>query len=278
MPEWIETQHIKILMSLLLVLASIGLKLFAVHRIKSWNIRSIEFRRKWMIQARALSVLVLAAGLVLIWSTELKTIAFSLVALAVAIAIGTKELLMCLMGSFLKTSTRAFRLGDRIKVGDYQGDVVDHGMMTTSILEIGPDKSFTGRWITIPNSLYLSHPVSNSSLGQHHCLHCFEISFDQVKENWIRAYEILKEAVKDEGEPYEKTVGKIIQTYAQSQAIELPPVRAEINLDLSRNGFAVFRCRIPCRMDEKKQVEERILERLLTAYESEIIRKDFINA
>lgn len=272
--EWIDIHVLNVSLTLLLIAFSVGFKVFAVRRIQSWNIRSVEFRRKWIIQARLFSFLLLVVGLILIWGSELKTIAFSLVALAVAIVIGTKELLSCLLGSFLKTSTQAFRIGDRIKVNEIRGDVVDHGMITTSLLEVGHDHHFTGRWVTIPNSVYLTHPVLNESLGQHHCLHRIDFSFDQVKENWAAAYAFLTEAVKKESEPYVKSIGKLMQTYAQKRAIEPPQVEASVDLDFSEAGFVKVTCRIPCRASERGAIQNRISEGLAKIHAEEIRRTE----
>jgi small-conductance mechanosensitive channel len=272
--DWADTRIFNISLTLLVVLLSLGFKFFAVNRIQSWNIRSVEFRRKWIIQARLFSFLLLVSGLILIWGSEIKTIAFSLVALAVAIAIATKELLMCLMGSFLKTSTQAFRIGDRIEVSGIRGDVVDHGMVTTSLLEIGADHRFSGRWVTLPNSIYLNHPVLNESLGQHHCLHGIDFHFDQVKENWLEAYRLLEKLVHKEAEPYLKSMGKLMQAYSQKRAIEAPSVEPSVDLDFSHPGHVRIHCRIPCRMGDREIIQKRISEGLAEFYIDHIRRTE----
>ena len=40
----------------------------------------------------------------------------------------------------MRATSRSFKLGDRIEIGDYRGDVIDYNLFTTTILETGPGK------------------------------------------------------------------------------------------------------------------------------------------
>ncbi|MDP2380581.1 MAG: mechanosensitive ion channel, partial [Pseudohongiella sp.] len=104
------------------------------------SVASTELRRKWMVQSRNGLLLLLMLGLVLIWGEELRTLALSIVAIAVAFVVATKELILCVIGTLLKTVSNSFNLGDRIQVKDFRGDVIDQNLLATTIMEVGPGK------------------------------------------------------------------------------------------------------------------------------------------
>jgi small-conductance mechanosensitive channel len=59
-----------------------------------------------------------------------------------------------------------YRIGDRIRIGDVRGDVIDVGYLDTSLWEFGEYLSSdhpTGRVIRLPNSMVFGQPVINYS-------------------------------------------------------------------------------------------------------------------
>lgn len=84
------------------------------------TVQSPELRGKWLINSRNGFLLLMLLGLVMIWGEELRTLALSIVAIAVAFVVATKELILCFTGSILKSGSRSFVLGDRIQVKDLQ--------------------------------------------------------------------------------------------------------------------------------------------------------------
>ena len=117
-------------------------------------------RRRWSVTIRNTLILVSIIGLAIIWAPQLQNFAVSLIAIAVALVLATKELLDCLTGSLLRTASKAYAVGDRIEINGTRGNVVDHNFLTTTLLEIGPGQTshqYTGRAIVIPNNQLLSH-------------------------------------------------------------------------------------------------------------------------
>ncbi len=68
--------------------------------------------RRWVATTRNVFLFLLLLGLVLIWAPQLRTFALSLAAVAVALVVATKEMILCVSGSLLRASTRAFSVGD----------------------------------------------------------------------------------------------------------------------------------------------------------------------
>ena len=125
--------------SSILIIVVLVLRALSARFIKQ-KIESYELRRRWLVQSRNGLILLMALGLIFIWGQELRTLALSVVAIAVAFVVATKELILCVMGSILKTGAGSFTVGDRIQVKDFRGDVIDQNLLATTILEVGPGK------------------------------------------------------------------------------------------------------------------------------------------
>ena len=109
-----------------------------------------KLQLRWATQVRALSYAILAFGLFTIWAAELQALAVSFVVLAMAIVWATKETIACIQGAVYRLSSNAFQVGDRINVGEIRGDVIDPGLLSTTVLEVGSGHQRTGRTISIP--------------------------------------------------------------------------------------------------------------------------------
>ena len=60
-------------------------------------------------------MLLILLGLAMIWAAQIQTLALSMFAVAAAIVVATKELIMCLSGSILRSVTKQYSIGDYTK-------------------------------------------------------------------------------------------------------------------------------------------------------------------
>lgn len=127
-----------ILISFLLIVGIVLLRRVLVHRVRRSDIKSADLRRRWIITIRNACFFLLILGLIVIWSSQLRTLAISLVAIIVALVIATKELILCITGSFLKASAGSFAIGDKIEVSNFRGLVIDQTLLATKMKRLGP--------------------------------------------------------------------------------------------------------------------------------------------
>ncbi len=243
-----------------LILVMITLRALTVRYIRR-NVASTELRRKWLVQSRNGFILLLLMGLVLIWGEELRTLALSIVAIAVAFVVATKELILCVTGSILKTGARSFNLGDRIQVKDFRGDVTDQNLLATTILEVGPGKSThqrTGRMIVLPNALFVSEPVINESYTQDYILHVFTLPFKR-EENWRAAREAILESANRHCEPYLKEVKRHMKQLGEERGLDVPTVEPRVNIQVPTAGEIHLIIRIPVKAGQRNFIEQSIL-------------------
>ncbi|MDF1727753.1 MAG: mechanosensitive ion channel, partial [Sulfitobacter sp.] len=133
--------------------------------------------RRWIATSRTVFLLLLLIGLVLIWAPQLRTFALSLAAVAVAIVVATKEMILCISGSLMRASTRAFSVGDWIEVSGVRGEVVDHTLLATTLQEFQPNAfHYTRRTAVVPNSVFFISPIRNLTVVREHTFHSFAIT------------------------------------------------------------------------------------------------------
>ncbi|SET63615.1 mechanosensitive ion channel domain-containing protein [Marinobacter segnicrescens] len=225
------------------------------------SIQSTELRRKWLVQTRNGLILIFLLGLVLIWGQELRTLALSIVAIAVAFVVATKELILCFIGSLVKGGARSFDIGDRIQVKDFRGDVIDQNLLATTILEVGPGKlthQRTGRATVIPNSLFVSEPVINESFTEDYVLHVFTVPFKR-DDNWQLAQKVLLDATQAQCEPFLETARRYMRRLGDRRGLEVPVVDPRVSLQVPLAGEIHLVVRFPCRPSQRSAIEQAIL-------------------
>jgi small-conductance mechanosensitive channel len=165
------------LMATLLLIVVVLLIRSAINRAIARSKRSYESRVELKAHTRSLSHVILLFGVMIVWGSELRTFALSLVAMAAAIAVAMKELITCFLGGVLKSFSRPFKVGDRIEMGNGKGEVIGHDFLTTTILEVHPiTQDITGRRIILPNSLLLTSSVALLSKRPRYQLHSFTVT------------------------------------------------------------------------------------------------------
>lgn len=215
-------------------------------------------RVRWSSQVRRATSVSLIVGLIIIWSTELQTMALSFVALGVAGVLATKELIMCASGSFLRASSRSFGVGDRVEIGDVRGDVIDYGLFATTILEIGPGHQWTGRAVTVPNSALLSQPVINETFTQSFVLHV--ITVPQRRDADLEAArERLLEAGLEASAGYIEEARLSLTEHAAKRGLAEPSVEPRVFLQLPNANEVSLLLRLPAPARDKGLIEQNVL-------------------
>lgn len=255
-----ETMLKLILETVVLVFVVILLRAIVSRFIKK-KVHSKELQRRWIVQTRNAIILTLLLGLVIIWGEELRTLALSVVAIAVAFVVATKELIMCVTGSILKTGARSFNIGDRIQIKDFRGDVIDQNILATTILEVGPGKlthQRTGRMTVIPNAMFVSEPVINESYTHDFVLHVFTVPFKR-EENWHAAQQAFVKSANKYCKPYLKEVRTHMEQLSQEKGLDVPTADPRVTIQVPTVGEIHLIVRVPVKSSQRGFIEQSIL-------------------
>lgn len=257
--------------TILLLLALIILRSLTARFIRR-NVASAELRGRLLVNTRNLFLLFIVLGLALIWGDQIRSLALSIVAIAVALVVATKELILCVSGAILKGSAGSFNIGDRIQVKDFRGDVIDQTLLSTTVLEVGPGKGShqrTGRMVVIPNSLFMSEPVINESFTDHWDFHVFTVPFKR-EDNWPAAQQALLEAANRHCAPYLESVRKYMKKVGVSRGLEVPSVDPRVTIQAPVANEIHLTVRLPAKSGQRSYIEQAILSEVF-------INHDFTN-
>lgn len=250
----------------LLVVVGVGVgRVVATWRIRRRAFPSVEDRRRWIVGVRNLAVIVLIGALIVVWNEVVQSLLLSVVAIAAALVLATKEFLLCISGAVWRTASRAFDVGDRIEVNGFRGDVIDHGLLATTLLEVGPGEhtnQASGRAIVLPNSVFLTHPMVNETFTDAYVLHPFELKVPRDSD-WKKAESVLLEAASAECATFLDDAKASLSRQIARYSLPNLGLDPRVSIDLSNPTQIGLLVRVPVPVRQKSKVEQAILRRFL---------------
>lgn len=121
-----------------------------------------EFSR--IVSILYIVLLVLVSIRVWVEDTQVLLVSYGLIAAGVTVAL--QDFFKNLMGGLIIFTTGTYRVGDRIEINSKLGDIIDIGILNTTLFElkewVNADQP-TGRISTIPNSVVLDSVINNYS-------------------------------------------------------------------------------------------------------------------
>ncbi len=231
-----------------------------------------EARRRWLVQVRNLFFLLFVLGIVMIWAEELRLFTVSIFAVAVATVIATKELIQCITGTLLRTGSKSFKINDRIEVAGVRGEVIDHNLLTTTVLEVSSHQ-LTGRAVVLPNSVFLGKPLINESYTHKYVLHSFKVPIKMDSE-WSLAEQDLLTAARQECGNYLEDARHHFTRFAKHEGLVSLGVDPRVTVAMPKAGELelVVRVAVPAR--RKGRVEQAILRRYLVFTAARVAQKE----
>src|SRR3989304_1853226 len=107
------------LKSLIILAALLITRTLVVRWISRNQALSMESKRRWVVTTRNSIAFAFLIGLVIIWAHELQAFAVSIIALAAALVLATKELILCWSGAALRVVGKVYAVGDRIQIAGH---------------------------------------------------------------------------------------------------------------------------------------------------------------
>jgi small-conductance mechanosensitive channel len=163
--------------------------------------------------------------------------------IGVLFSLGSSSFLANLIAGYTMTYRRAFRVGDRIKIGDLIGDVTQVGLMVTNL------RSLKNEEIVVPNSLILSSNLVNySSIAREHglILHTtvgigYETPWRQVEAMLLIAAGRTPGLLR-EPRPFilQQSLGDYAVSYELNVYIDNPSAMYQLYTELHRSILDVF--------------------------------------
>lgn len=248
----------KLLSSVVLIGALHLVKRLLLKVIRKRSTRRGEDRRNQMNILEQVGNALIIVALMMLWSSEVQSLAISIAAFMVAIVLATREFIQCFMGFIYYLGARPFRVGDWIQMNHIVGEVVEMDWAKTALLEVDPDSfTYTGKHVYVPNSQLVTQTVRNLNFMRRYRIHSFEI----VNEPIVNAYRLLPafiaraqahcEYYRDVAERYKG----LIERHLEQEFIGIDP---EVEIVTNKYAKVIVKVSLFCPNDEAYQLEQKI--------------------
>lgn len=263
----LSTSSIQWVSSALVIILAFGLRWLGHYVINHSNEGAWEVKRQWRVRFSSGLWLFSFISLSMIWSNELQTLALSIVAFSVAIVVASKEIITCFSGGLFRTS-KSFKIGDRIEIKGIRGDVIDKSLMSTKILEIGPGQTthqYTGRSVVLPNSLFLTEPVTNESFLGNYVLHPFIIPM-RVEDDWQKAESIILKIANEICQPFYENASHYLHKVQDRANLETPSIHPRVHVKVQDVKTLNLVVRVTVPAYDKGKIEQAIVKKFLAQF------------
>lgn len=186
-----------------------------------------QYRLRKLIDAVVFVVILIAAIVIFGWNIAGLGVTFGVIGAGIAFAL--QEVILAIAGWLTITLGKFYRPGDRVKVAGITGDVIDIGVLRTTLMETGDwvdGDLYNGRIVRVSNGMVFKQPVFNYS-GE------FPHLWDEIKvpirfgSDYTLASRLLMEActetVADLSEENKADWEKLRRSYRLEDA-ELKPI------------------------------------------------------
>jgi small-conductance mechanosensitive channel len=205
-----------------------------------------------------------------IWFQGIASLSTFLGLASAGLAVAMHDTIANMAGFFFIEGRKPFRVGDRIQLDTFTGDVIDIRLFQFSIVEVGnwvdADQS-TGRIIHVPNSMVLRLPLSNYHIG-------FEYIWNEIpvmvtfESNWKKAKELLLGIGRENAEYLSQGAQAQIRNAARKYLIVAGKLTPTVYTAVKDSGV-MLTIRYLVDPRQRRGTEQKIWEDVLDAFSKE---------
>lgn len=260
----------KLVLSLVVLLLTLGVNR-AIGNLLKTRVKDPAHASSLHMLLRNSALIVGCAIILAIWLEFGSDVTVAAGIIGAGIALAAQELIGSFAGYLNIVTSGLFQIGDRVRIGDVEGDVLDVSLLRTTVMEIGAwvkADQYTGRTVTVANSAVFSHPVFNYT--QHWPYLWDEIMIPiTYTSDWRRAAEIMLER----GQQYsahlqaqaEAELRDLVKHYPALQDTPVKPMLYTVMTD----NWIQMTLRYIVKARERRTVRAQLHRELLQRFEAE---------
>ena len=190
--------------------------------------------------------------------------------LGAGVAFASQEVIGSFAGYLNIVTGSLYRIGDRVRIGDVLGDVMDISILRTTVMEIGEwvkADQYTGRIVTIANRAVFADPVFNYT--QH-----WRYLWDEIMipvtyaSDWRRAGEIMLEHGRQYSTHLQEHAQAELHDMVRRYLVHDTPVEPALYVVMTDNWIELT-LRYIVEARERRTVKGQLHQELLGHFESE---------
>lgn len=262
--DWVKNIGILAIVYIVLTFVTRTLKITINRRFTD---NSVKLRLRSIVSI--LFAIVFALVALSLFSNRLSGLTVALGVAGAGIAFALQEVIGSLAGWFAIHFGSFFSIGDRVMLGGTKGDVIDIGLLRTTVMEIGSwvnGDQYTGRVVRIANSFLFKEPVVNYSAD-------FPFLWDEITipikygSDIQKTRNLLQEIANKQFDSYEEGAKKEWKTLVDKFVIENAKIDNQIYITADQNWIS-FTIRYVTDYKARRVTKNDLFTTILEAIES----------
>jgi small-conductance mechanosensitive channel len=186
------------------------------------------------------------------------------------LAIALQDPIVSLVGWFLIIGKAGITVGDRVEINNVKGDVIDVGLLRTTVLEIGNwigSEQATGRVVFFPNSFIFKNHFFNYSTGNPFIWDEIHIKVT-YESDWKRAQEIIETVAQPVCKEFVEKAKASQAEVSRRFQINLGTLTPFVYVSLAETGIDLV-LRYLTEIRRRRSSRDQICREVLRAFEDE---------
>ncbi len=236
--------------------------------------RAIKNRnRRYAVMKIYTGLIYVLVGLWLIikLSSEHPDIITSFAIVGAGIAVALQDVLKDIVGWAIILQRRLFSLGHRVSIGDVTGDVIDIGLLRTTLMEVASraedDIHRTGKTVLVPNSCVLRESVRNYNTTSDFLETQMQF-YVMIESDWQRGQTIVEQVLKEETDAYFQKAQRQQAARTHHFYFSRESHGPRVFLEIGDRGV-LFTLRFLVPIGERRSVTSRITTSILERFAAE---------
>lgn len=266
--EWLQSQTFEHAIAIAIGVTIIFIANQLIRKVLSRNIKDNSSKYKARKAVNMIAYVLVVFVVLLVYSDKLGNIGVALGVAGAGVAFALQEVIVSLAGWLNIMIAGTVSVGQRVKIGDIKGDIIDIGILSTTVMETGDwvrGDLYNGRIITLSNSFVFKEKIHNYS-GKFPFLWDeiqipirTESDHKQAKEVFMK---VLEEICGDYARRSKQEWLKMSNLYRVEDAQVEPMVTLEVN-----ENWILFTLRFVVDYKRRRTTKDQIFSRLLDEME-----------
>lgn len=164
--DWWEQPFVERIAILMVAVLAIVLLVSLIKKQLNRTIKDVDNKYRARKAMNMVGYLLIVAACLFVYSDKLGNIGVALGVAGAGIAFALQEVIVSIAGWLNILIAGTVGVGQRVKIGDVKGDIIDIGVMGTTIMEVGDwvnGDLYNGRIISLANSFVFKEKIHNYS-------------------------------------------------------------------------------------------------------------------
>jgi len=266
--QWLTDPAVQKIVVSLVGLVLIGFVVQLLHRAVTHRIQQTDARHRVRKLINFAGYLVGFLLIAFVVAEEKGHLTIAIGVATAAVAFSLQEVIASVAGWVEISFGRFYQVGDRVELGGIVGDVIDIGVLRTTLFELGQwigGDQHNGRIVRVANSLVFKGPVFNYSAD-------FAFLWDEIKvpvkygSDRHLAREILQQVVDEIAGPYVPAAQAMRDKLVKKYMIEALAVDTVVTMTANDNWIE-YTVRYVVDYRKRRRTKDQIYERILDEFD-----------